>query len=151
MKKVLILIFFSVLIFSEPHDNFENLYTGINYLLEKRDDKTAEKYFLKAINEDNNPNAYVYLGIIYNDRGDKKLAEKYFLLAIEKRNTVMAMTYLGLLYQSQGKDDLAEKYYLMGVEYEEPSSTHFLGLLYGNHSNYGLAEKYLKMVLTNLK
>ena len=40
MKKVLIFIFLSVLIFSEPYDNFENLYTGINYLLEKRDDKT---------------------------------------------------------------------------------------------------------------
>ena len=42
MKKVLIFIFLSILIFSEPYDNFENLYTGINYLLEKRDDKTAE-------------------------------------------------------------------------------------------------------------
>ena len=84
MKKILIFVFFSIFLFSASYENSQNLYTGMDYLFKKEDDITAEKYFLKAIKEDKNPNAYVYLGMIYNDRGNKKLAEEYYLLAIEK-------------------------------------------------------------------
>ena len=59
--------------------NEVNLRIGIFYLFQKENDKEAEKYFLKALNEDKNKDSYLYLGFIYYGRENYEQSEKYYL------------------------------------------------------------------------
>jgi tetratricopeptide (TPR) repeat protein len=78
--------------------------------------KEAEKYYLSAIEKDDN-DALFNLALLYFNQGKNELAEKYYLLAIENGNN-KALNNLALLYISQGKYEVAEKYYLLAIEKE---------------------------------
>jgi tetratricopeptide (TPR) repeat protein len=46
----------------------------------------AIRYFRKAIDIDDNPDAYLYLGYIYRELGDKEKALRYFRDRVRRRS-----------------------------------------------------------------
>ncbi len=171
MKKVLIFLSFSVFLFSAPYNENEMLVRrfyekynyiqeyekekhnediprnelylrmGIFYLFQKENDKEAEKYFFKSLNEDKNLDSYLYLGVIYYGRENYDQAEKYYLLAI-KNEDVIAMKCLGVMYYELENDLLAEKYLKMASEYGDNGAMLYLANFYAILGHNNLAIKY---------
>ena len=146
MKRILLVVGFTFLFSGCLLRSSENLYTGQNYYINK-DFKNAEIYFLKAVNENKDYEAYFFLGLLYEVQEKDELTEKYYKLAIEQGN-FHAMNKLGFLYYKQKRTDLAEKYYLMAYDHGHfPLSLLNLGFLYRDNNKYELSEKYFKLAL----
>ena len=119
-----------------------------NVYIRTGDIKSAEKYYLMAI-EKGNDIAMTNLGNLYkNEKKDINNAEKYYLMAAKRGNDI-AMTNLGNLYKNEKKDiNNAEKYYLMAVEKGNDKAMNNLGNLYKNEKrDIDSAEKYYLMAI----
>ena len=95
--------------------NEVNLRIGIFYLFQKENDKEAEKYFFKSLNEDKNLDSYLYLGLIYFVRENYDQAEKYLKIASEYDDSE-AMLYLSSLYAILGYNKPAIEYFNRALE-----------------------------------
>ncbi len=112
-----------------------NFLGTIAYQTQRYED--AEKYFLRALEADND--AYepvVNLGGVYVTIGKFDEAWKYNLNAVLRRpNDALAQSQLGMTYFGLGRFDLAEKYLLEAIRLDP---AHF------SHPQLTLAEVYLR-------
>ena len=138
-RKFFILITFTIFSFYLLAD-MENLKLGIKNLNEKKYEE-SEKYLLKALNEDENKNAYFYLGLLYNDEKKYDLAEEYYKKAIDA-GSKNALNNLAMIYMDQEKYDLAEECYKMAVVKNVKGSVYNLANLYYILEKYDLAKRY---------
>lgn len=119
------------------------LFLGIYNDLIAKDYSKAEKYYLKAIENDNSIAMY-NLALFYQKKyKDFVRAEIYYLKAINKK-VVEAMYNLARLYKNEFKEyTKSEKYYLMAIKNKEDRSIHDLAMLYQfEFKDYTKAEKY---------
>ncbi len=130
----------------EISKNEINLRIGIFYLFQKDNDKEAEKYFLKALNEDKNIESYLYLGFIYEKRKNYNQAEKYYLLSANNKD-VMAMKSLGAMYFEQENYLAAEKYLKMATGYDDNEAMLYLANFYAILGYDSLAVEYFNRAL----
>lgn len=111
-----------------------------------KDFKSAENYYLRAIDK-GEVKAMYNLAILYKKEfKDFSKAEKYLLLAYEN-GLIHALSNLGWLYKNEFNDfSVAEKYYKMATEKGDISAMNNLGSLYFNEiKNYSEAEKYFRL------
>uniref|UniRef100_A0A6C0H6C5 RING-type domain-containing protein n=1 Tax=viral metagenome TaxID=1070528 RepID=A0A6C0H6C5_9ZZZZ len=146
-EKIILLIFNSSELKEEDYDlNDSNVLNiiGIYYRHVKKDNENAKKYYLIAI-EKENEDAMYNIGYLYDKEKDYENAKKYYLMAIVKGNT-SALNNLGNLYYDKKDYENAKKYYLIAIEKGNDSAMNNLGLLYYKvEKDYENAKKYYLM------
>ena len=141
MKRILLVVGFTFLFSGCLLGSSVNFSIGRNYY-EKNDFKNAEIYFMKALNENKDDEAYYHLGVLYARQEKFELAEKYYKLAVEN-GYPGAYNNLGVLYENQKKYDLAEKFYKLGIENEISYAIRNLALLYDKQKNLTLLKNII--------
>jgi len=123
---------------------------GLTYQkLKKLDD--AEKSFKQALlMNENMPQPYNGLGLIYFGRGLYQLASKYYKLTL-KRNPYDFAAYnnLGNAYKKMDKNREAVKCYLKAskIAPQKPEPYNNLGTVYFQENEFKKSEKYLKKAI----
>lgn len=133
---------------NEDDAGLNNAY-GLFYLVEN-DKERAEKYFLKAIDEDPELSAAYnnYANLLYSDKRYEDAAEQLLVVSkhyrYEKRFQVFET--LGRCYVKLEQPDLAEPAFHKALQLYPRLPGSLLGLsgLYLNKGNYPLSKKYLE-------
>lgn len=126
--------------------DFVNGMLGFLYEIHLNDSKTAEQYYLKAVEMGNTSMIFNLANLYESERKDYVNAEQYYLMASENGND-KALVRLGLMFEHKLNDyKKAIDYYKLGIKSGNADCMNQLGLLYQNiYKDYEKAERYYSM------
>ena len=131
------------------YDSIELDIIGLYYQHIEKDYNLMKKYYLMAIDEDNDM-AMNNLGYYYKYiEKDYNLMKKYYLMAIDKGNDI-SMNNLGCYYFEIEKDyELMKKYYFMTISKDNSLAMYNLAFYYQLiEKDYNLMKKYYLMAVS---
>lgn len=119
---------------------------------ERRDFKSAENYFKKAIEVDlKYPSAYYNLATLYFGLKKATLADSLFRKFLEfKPNSASAYIGLGKIYIAKEEYQSAKEYYIkaLSIDPNNPISNYNLAIIYSKLKENSLAEQYFKKTIS---
>ena len=125
--------------------NLGNLYF---YDSKNKDLKNAEKYYLKAA-EQNHKNSIRMLGFVYQELKDYKKAKEYYLKALKNDENDGFIVNLGIVYDKLGEQKKAEETHLKAIEKGYVGSMYNLASFYEKNGKIEEAKKWYKKAAEN--
>lgn len=129
----------------QPLDNSKSeLEEGKLLLKEQKYEKAAE-IFQKAIDKDNDPTAYYYMGEVYNEQGFSDMAiENYKKAVNNKKNFFEPLLKLALLYYEKGNTTLALEYGESAFKIKQ-NNKELLTMLAKTYEDMGNSDKAMQL------